>query len=173
MKDAGAIVGLPYQAKVEKDKEKDKEEDALKRDIWKRAQTHMVVTTLIATITFVVGFTMPGGFIQSGSLYQGMSVLTKSAAFQVFIIFNTIAVVLSTSAIFVYVVASIYSDRDRTINVVALFAMMVAFATGIHAVLANSLALAIATCLVGSCFFLFYIAVIMRVVSDGKQGKLV
>ncbi|KAM7461760.1 hypothetical protein LguiA_029881 [Lonicera macranthoides] len=176
LKNAGATVGLPYQRYVEKDNEnpvvKDKESifREERKKIWEAAQTHILVTTLIATITFAAGFTMPGGFIQSGSPHQGMAVLTKSTAFQAFIISDTIALVLSTSAIFVYFVASIYRNTDRVyklveagifLNVFALLAMMVAFVTGIYAVLSNSLALAIATCLLGSCFFLVYIVTIV------------
>ncbi|KAM7462904.1 hypothetical protein LguiA_031025 [Lonicera macranthoides] len=179
LKNAGATVGLTYQRKVEKEskyKKKKKGEgegegdEAIMKELWERAQTHIVVTTLIATITFAAGFTMPGGFIQSGSPHQGMSLLTKSTTFQAFIIFDTIALVLSTSAIFIYFVASISTDWARIsklfhagiyLNLFALLAMMVAFITGIYTVLANSLALAIATSLVGSCFFIVYIAMIV------------
>ncbi|KAM7466948.1 hypothetical protein LguiB_014510 [Lonicera macranthoides] len=175
LKNAGATVGLPYQRNVKKDgifgEEKKETFEEKRKKIWEEAQTHVIVATLIATITFAAGFTMPGGFIQSGSSHQGMAVLTKSTAFQAFIISDTIALVLSTSAIFMYFFASRYSDTERImglvsaafiLNVFALLAMMVAFVTGIYAVLSNSLALAIATCLVGSCFFLVYIAVIVK-----------
>ena len=181
MKNAGAIVGVPYKREAENRIEAHNRIEAQRKEIWEKAQTHIVVTTLIATITFATGFTIPGGFIQSGSPHQGMSVLTKSTAFWAFIISDTIALVLSASAIFIYFVASIYRKWIRILrfftaaiylNVFALFAMMVAFVTGIYAVLGNSLALAIATCLVGSCFFLVYIAVIVRLVSDAKQDRL-
>ncbi|KAM7466926.1 hypothetical protein LguiB_014488 [Lonicera macranthoides] len=177
LKNAGATVGLTYQRKVEKESKYKKKkkgegegEEAIMKELWERAQTHIVVTTLIATITFAAGFTMPGGFIQSGSPHQGMSVLTKSTTFQAFIISDTIALVLSTSAIFIYFVASISTDWTRIsklfhagiyLNLFALLAMLVAFITGIYTVLANSLALAIATSLVGSCFFIVYIAMIV------------
>ncbi|KAM7462927.1 hypothetical protein LguiA_031048 [Lonicera macranthoides] len=159
LKNAGATVGLPYQRNVKKDgifgEEKEENFEEERKKIWEEAQTHVIVATLIATITFAAGFTMPGGFIQSGSSHQGMAVLTKSTAFQAFIISDTIALVLSTSAIFMYFFASRYSDTERImglvsaafiLNVFALLAMMVAFVTGIYAVLSNSLALAIATC---------------------------
>ncbi|KAM7462649.1 hypothetical protein LguiA_030770 [Lonicera macranthoides] len=158
LKNAGATVGLPYQRNVKKDgifgEEIKINFEEERKQIWETAQTHIIVATLIATITFAAGFTMPGGFIQSGSSHQGMAVLTKSTAFQAFIISDTIALVLSTSAIFIYFSASLYGDLELVLrlvstavilNVFALLAMMVAFVTGIYAVLSNSLALAIAT----------------------------
>ncbi|KAM7466502.1 hypothetical protein LguiB_014064 [Lonicera macranthoides] len=151
LKNAGATVGKPYQRPSEKEMDEDK-----KKRIGEMTQTHILVATLIATITFTAGFTMPGGFIQSGSPHQGMAVLTKSIAFRAFIISDTIAFVLSTLAIFLYFFAVFYRKSSRHILLTeaasvliyyALLTMMVAFVMGIYAVLANSLSLAIATCL--------------------------
>ncbi|KAM7462925.1 hypothetical protein LguiA_031046 [Lonicera macranthoides] len=57
LKNAGAIVGLPYQRKVKKEMD-----DAQIKNLWEMAQTHIVMTALIATITFAARFTMPGEF---------------------------------------------------------------------------------------------------------------
>ncbi|KAL6342706.1 hypothetical protein AAG906_013112 [Vitis piasezkii] len=40
--------------------------------------SHMIVAALIATVTFVAGFTLPGGYVQNGSNNQGMAVLATA-----------------------------------------------------------------------------------------------
>ena len=42
----------------------------------KTLKSHMIVATLIATVTFAAGFTLPGGYIQDDSNDQGMAVLS-------------------------------------------------------------------------------------------------
>ena len=48
------------------------------------SQVHLVVDTLIATVTFAAGITMPGGFIGREGPQPGSAVLTRNAAFRVF-----------------------------------------------------------------------------------------
>ncbi|KAM7462903.1 hypothetical protein LguiA_031024 [Lonicera macranthoides] len=182
LKGVGATSGLPCKISINQQQEemnekfweerelksreeKDRDDKKIK-ELWKRAQTHIVVTTLIATITFAAGFTMPGGYNQSGDSHEGMSVLAKSPAFQAFIVSDVIALLLSTTAILMYFVASIHVSRKSIrqylktaiyLNLFSMLAMTVAFVTGIYSVLANSPALAIFLCVIGSCFFLFYV----------------
>ncbi|ONI17052.1 hypothetical protein PRUPE_3G135200, partial [Prunus persica] len=55
-----------------------------------RVNTLLVVTTLVATMAFAAGFTMPGG--NNGDAPQeGMAILLTNAMFQAFVICNTIA----------------------------------------------------------------------------------
>ena len=65
------------------------------------SQYHLVVDTLIATVTFAAGITMPGGFIGQEGPHPGFVVLTSNTAFKAFIITNTIAMVQSCSAAFI------------------------------------------------------------------------
>ncbi|KAB2628598.1 ankyrin repeat-containing protein [Pyrus ussuriensis x Pyrus communis] len=60
----------------------------------KRSDTHLMVTTLIATVTFTAGFTMPGGFNS-----EGAAILIRTKAFQAFVITNTLAWVFSSSSV--------------------------------------------------------------------------
>ncbi|KAM7461781.1 hypothetical protein LguiA_029902 [Lonicera macranthoides] len=109
---------------------------------------HMVVAALIATVAFTAGFTMPGGYIQSGSQYEGMAVLcTKSIAFQAFIISDTIALIFSTSALFIYFIGAFYAAAKFGENDDKF---------GTYAVLQHALALAIASCVIACCAFLIY-----------------
>ncbi|KAM7462833.1 hypothetical protein LguiA_030954 [Lonicera macranthoides] len=135
-------------------------------DYRKMPGMHMIVAALIATISFIVGFTIPGGFIQSGNAYQGMAVLTKQPAFQAFIVADTLTILLSIiSATIFYLIAADYIAQDKVTDIacyakilviLALLAMMVAFAAGTYAVLEHSLALVVSICLLGCCLFLFY-----------------
>ena len=68
----------------------------------KASKTHLVVDTLIATVAFIVGITMPGGFIGQEGLHSGSAVLIRNTAFQAFIITNTIAMMQSCSAVFIH-----------------------------------------------------------------------
>ena len=47
------------------------------------SETHLLVATLIATVTFTAAFTVPGGFIQNGSVDEGLAVLSNRTAFRV------------------------------------------------------------------------------------------
>ncbi|CAL9013159.1 unnamed protein product, partial [Prunus brigantina] len=55
-----------------------------------RVNTLLVVSTLVATVTFAAGFTMPGGY-NSSSPQEGMATLLNRDMFQAFVICNTIA----------------------------------------------------------------------------------
>ena len=79
---------------------------------------------------------MPGGYIQSGDSHEGMSVLTKSPAFQAFIVSDVVALLLSTTAILVYFVASLHNpDRVfqllRTAVFLNLFAILAMIRGGV------------------------------------------
>lgn len=88
---------------TENEKEKRKEEDEKMKDkVMTVAQTHLVVATLIVTITFAAGFTLPGGFDSNPGPNQGMAILIRKAAFKVFVYMDTIAFVCSTGVVFSY-----------------------------------------------------------------------
>ncbi|KAH9764605.1 ANK REP REGION domain-containing protein [Citrus sinensis] len=87
----------------------------------------------------------------------------KNAAFQAFVIANAMAVVLSLSAVFIHFLTSTKTLRQMTflVNVAHCFipasmlAMTVAFVTGTSPMLAPSLRLSIANCVLGLNFILF------------------
>lgn len=54
------------------------------------SNTLLLVATLIATVTYAAGFTMPGGYNNS-TPHQGMETMLSKQMFQVFVIYDTIA----------------------------------------------------------------------------------
>jgi hypothetical protein len=100
---------------------------------------------------------------------QGTAVLLKNAAFAVFVKSDAMAMVLSTSALFMHFywpllgkrgqveedIKENFSDWTSTLIICAIPAMVIAFITGSYAVLAPSLWLAITTCFIGVAFIFF------------------
>ena len=131
------------------------------------SESHLVVAALIATVTFAAAFTLPGGYKSDNEdgRNRGTSILTKNAAFQAFVVSDSIAMVLSLSAVFVHFILSLKLFRKficlfvfaLLLTLVAMLAMVVAFITGTYAVLSPSLGLAIVTCFIGLTFFLLVI----------------
>ncbi|KAL6327214.1 hypothetical protein AAG906_015253 [Vitis piasezkii] len=121
--------------------------------IKRKGETHLIVAALIAT-----GFTLPGGYNQS----NGMAILSKKAAFKAFVVMDTIAMVLSVSAVFYYLfmslhVRKVFLDkhiiRGFLLTMFAMVAMVVAFMTGLYAVLPHSSWIPIFICIFCCCFF--------------------
>ncbi|KAK0603714.1 hypothetical protein LWI29_007833 [Acer saccharum] len=127
-------------------------------------KNYLVVATLIATVTFAAGFTVPGGFVANEGPTQGAAILTKNRAFQAFVIFNTVSMFLSSLAVFNHLSIrpathkiEIYrrmSFRDLLIRY-AMLAMIGAFLAGTCAVLHNDQKLAITACVVPVAVYLF------------------
>ncbi|GFY84993.1 ankyrin repeat family protein [Actinidia rufa] len=132
-------------------------------DINKFGDNNMIVAALIATVSFAAGFTLPGGYDGNAGPKQGMAVLVRKAAFKAFVISNAMAVICSTSALFVFLIGSFYKKQTKILTryaigfflmIISLVAMMIAFITGTYAVLATTpgLGLAIAICVIGGSF---------------------
>ncbi|CAL5340461.1 unnamed protein product [Camellia sinensis] len=135
---------------------------------------------------FTAGFTMSGGYSGNDGPNQGMAILTREAAFKVFMVTDTIAMSLSISAVLIHFYAAIANNRDMLENQVytaayliiyATVAMVLAFMTGTYAVLTHSSGLAISVCVIGclSLFFFLITRIIKKVtdhlcISSREQG---
>ncbi|KAJ3701278.1 hypothetical protein LUZ61_004983 [Rhynchospora tenuis] len=127
-------------------------------------KTTSLVAILIATITFAVAFSLPGGY----SIYhEGRPVMAGKLAFKAFLISDTLAMCSSLAVAFLCILAR-WEDLEFllyyrfVINKLMWFALMatnVAFATGLYTVLARRhLWLAILICILSVCLpFLTYL----------------
>ncbi|KAG7652947.1 Ankyrin repeat-containing domain superfamily [Arabidopsis suecica] len=68
--------------------------------------TLMVTATLVATVTFAAGLTLPGGYMSSGP-DLGMAALVNELNFKVFLLFNNIAMCTSVITIMVLIWAQL------------------------------------------------------------------
>ncbi|XP_019151531.1 PREDICTED: ankyrin repeat-containing protein At5g02620-like [Ipomoea nil] len=155
-------------------------EQMRKEHLKKLCETHLIVAALIATVTFTAGFTVPGGFNGNSGPEEGLPVLMKKMAFKAFFISDTVSLVLSTSAVFMYFITALYADQTKLFNrlawafcftIVAIGAMVIAFVTGTYAVLPNTSGLAISSCVVGCCFFLVYFLLLKKLHFDKIAKK--
>ncbi|PON89762.1 Transmembrane protein [Trema orientale] len=127
----------------------------------KAREASLIVGTLIATVTFAAGFTLPGGYVSDKGPLQGTAVLRKNNAFQAFVITNTIAFVLSSVAVLNQIAmllmtknkSAIFFERAVHLILWAMGAMVLALITGVFAVLEPSLWLAIVVCVISLFFF--------------------
>ncbi|KAJ9162561.1 hypothetical protein P3X46_022324 [Hevea brasiliensis] len=133
--------------------------------------SHLVAAALIATVTFAAMFTVPGGYVSDeNNLKKGTPILSGNSAFTAFMISDTIAMVLSTSCVFIHFILVMLGYLERYYWLIrcafsflfyAMLAMVITFVTGAYAVLAPSIGYAI--CVIGLSFSYFIFYSIMRV----------
>ena len=111
-------------------------------------ETNLLIATLIATVTFTAGFTVPGGF-KSGGVDEGMAALSKRTAFLLFLIANTLAFGLSIATVIIYFLDSTipreFGPRMKGLGLIPAFtvystiALLVAFISGTYTVVPHSM----------------------------------
>ncbi|XP_027364646.1 ankyrin-1-like [Abrus precatorius] len=126
-------------------------------------ESHLLVATLIATVSFAAGITLPGGTIIDGD-NKGSPILGHRASFRAFMISNTISLVLAASAAFIHLFSPLNKAKWKdgylsqvafSFTLVAIATMIVAFATATYAVLGSS-SFGIAVITTGLAFFLVF-----------------
>ncbi|KAJ6855877.1 protein ACCELERATED CELL DEATH 6-like [Populus alba x Populus x berolinensis] len=166
--------------KINNDEENKKEEEAFS----KARESHLVVAALIATVTFAAAFTLPGGYKSD----RGTAILAKNINFIVFIISDTMSLVLSSFAVFIHFLISftqgigggkyevIKKDTTRrlfwvamALTIFGMCTMMTAFVSGICAVLESSPGLGFITFLIGYSFYFLMCLGFWFVIQDVKD----
>ncbi|KAM3268262.1 hypothetical protein P3S67_031203 [Capsicum chacoense] len=138
----------------------------------------LVVATLLVTVTFAAGFTLPGGFeSDDNSPNKGMAILIRKSAFRAFVITDAITFACSAGAIFSYFYMATnsrpmsYQDLGylwslgkvgAKSQLVAMSAVVIAFVTGTYATLAHSLGLAVTFCAICCISFIMYVWAVLR-----------
>ncbi|WJZ87982.1 hypothetical protein VitviT2T_007323 [Vitis vinifera] len=152
-----------------------KKDDKIFFTLDKKAETHLIVAALITTVTFAAGFTVPGGYKEDKDSSPGTAVLAKKAAFKAFVVTDTIAMVLSISSVFVSFLMVYHKKQEiigncllwgTLLTMFAMGAMVVAFMTGLYAVLPLSSGLPIANCVICCIFFIFFCYLFRQILKD-------
>ncbi|KAL7193511.1 hypothetical protein ACSBR2_025176 [Camellia fascicularis] len=175
---AGATLDNEFLANEKKERTEFKK--SIPTDVRKARDTHLIVATLIATVTFAAGFTMTGGYNSNDDPNQGMAILTREAAFKAFVVTDSMAMILSTCAVLIYFASADYGDQTKLLYryslaagllMIATGAMVLAFITGIYAVLPHSSNLAIPICIIVvlDCIFEFEETAV-SINSEGNQA---
>ena len=145
----------PRQRKQKKEENGKRQLDSYKD----RIDTHLLVATLVATVTFAAGFTLPGGYKQDKPQI-GMTVLPQIWAFQVFVICNTAAMYSSILAVVTLIWAHMGDLKLILVSLrfalpmlgFSLAMMSLAFMMGVYVVLRNQPWLSYVVLGIGSIF---------------------
>ncbi|KAL6220595.1 hypothetical protein ACLB2K_008351 [Fragaria x ananassa] len=163
----GVIPGCRHVRDKEEVRVENKKKEKSSEDRYSKIKdTHLVVATLIATVSFAAGFTMPGGYQSDKGSDQGFAILARNAAFEAFVVTNTIAMTLSSCSVLLHLYDQAFMKRKvlseayfllYTFTMLAMIATVIAFITGTYAVLGHSSRIGITVCVLG--FFLFFVLV--------------
>ncbi|KAM3345498.1 hypothetical protein P3S68_025207 [Capsicum galapagoense] len=142
--------------------EDETESKGMLKDIMEATQIHLVVATLLVTVTFAAGFTLPGGFESDlNSSNKGMVILIRETVFRAFVVSDSIAFTCSAGAVFNYFYIAISAATAKRLKLItvrfkiaillqrlAMSAVVIAFVTGMYATLAHSVGLAVTVCVI-------------------------
>ncbi|KAJ7981447.1 Protein ACCELERATED CELL DEATH 6 [Quillaja saponaria] len=149
-----------------------------------RIDTLMLVTILVATVTFAAGFTVPGSVNSSDDKEhpRGLATLVNRKMFQVFTICNTVAMYSSTVGSFILLWAQFGNDYNIAKSAftaglcftgLALVTMSVAFMAAVRLVVSNLVWLGNVVLIIGTFFLLiFMIAYILYIYPYGLRIPL-
>ncbi|KAM3236600.1 protein ACCELERATED CELL DEATH 6-like [Capsicum annuum] len=126
--------------------EDETESKGMLKDIMEATQIHLVVATLLVTVTFAAGFTLPGGFESDlNSSNKGMVILIRETVFHAFVVSDSIAFTCSAGAVFNYFYIAISAATAKRLKLItvrfkiaillqrlAMSAVVIAFVTENH-----------------------------------------
>ncbi|XP_010024297.2 protein ACCELERATED CELL DEATH 6 isoform X3 [Eucalyptus grandis] len=120
------------------------------------ANSRMVVATLIATMTFAAGFSIPGGYNNSEP-DAGIATLLNKPMYDVFVICNTVAMFSSIISVVILLWRQINDShavlhalgKARQPLLIALATMSVAFMAGVYVTVSKRTWIAVVTLIIG------------------------
>ncbi|KAK9284921.1 hypothetical protein L1049_024102 [Liquidambar formosana] len=143
-----------------------------------RVNTLLLVSTLVATVAFAAGFTVPGG--NNDSDPEGMATLVRRIPFHVFLICNTIAM-YSSIVVDVALIWAQLGDLGMVLTAlkfalpllgVALTTMCIAYMAGVSLVVSNLNWLASFVLIVGSVFLAFSLVLFVPLYSPNSSNRI-
>ena len=179
----GLVPGMRISPKKNMKQDQEKKLKSIAK-LKKFQDANVIVAALAATVTFTAGFTVPGGFVGEKGPRQGTPILGRNSAFRMFMVMDTIALVLSTSSVLIHLFIKIHTylpfivwfvALSFNLTISALLAMVVAFATGTYAMLGYSPTFSISVSVLALSFFLLYLYFIVSysrgMIALGKRRK--
>nr|GMD42025.1 protein ACCELERATED CELL DEATH 6-like [Ipomoea batatas] len=104
------------------EKPKEKKDDAnIEKDIGfmvETSRTNITVTSLILTMTFTIGLTVPGGYNSNVGRRQGTPLLLHRFQFQAFVMYDLMAFLLSILSIFFHIVMVAEASSTKNYEVI-------------------------------------------------------
>lgn len=137
----------------------------------------LLVATLVATVTFTAGFTMPGGY---NNTYpdQGIATMLEKVKFQEFVICDTIAMYSSIIVAVTLIWAQLVDPSSMRVALklallllgVALAMMSIAFFAGVYLVVSKLRWLANVILLIGSSFIFVLVVIFIPMCFLGSSN---
>ncbi|KAF2320690.1 hypothetical protein GH714_030044 [Hevea brasiliensis] len=116
-------------------------------DLRKASESYNIVATLMATVTFAAGFNLPGDFSDHDGPDERTAILSRKAAFKIFLITDALAFSISIAVVFINSSLTFFRPKGENYTIVfavtfytvfAMVLMAVAFMTGVYAVIPHS-----------------------------------
>ncbi|GAB2300200.1 hypothetical protein Dimus_034239 [Dionaea muscipula] len=126
-----------------------------------RVNTLLLVATLVVTVTFAAGITVPGGY-KGSDPYEGMATLVKRSSFHVFMISNTVAMFTAVLVAVTLIWAQLGDLKLVLFSLnfavpmlgISLSMMSIAFMVGTNLVVSNLHWLGVVMLVMGSVFLI-------------------
>ncbi|XP_042484787.1 protein ACCELERATED CELL DEATH 6-like [Macadamia integrifolia] len=158
--------GRPFPIMEENTSAGKRKKKHYKKKFKDRFDTFVVVATLISSVTFTAGFTIPGGLNSDGP-EKGMATLLRNDAFIFFVVYNTIAFYLSIAVVLNIIWEQWGDDRSLILAVnlslqlltIALTMMAMAFGAGLYTVIRELHWLAFLVLIIGEITAFVFLAI--------------
>ncbi|KAJ9701419.1 hypothetical protein PVL29_006670 [Vitis rotundifolia] len=153
---------------------KDKDNNESKRNkgldisfLKKASDSHLLVATLVATVSFGAGFTLPGGYNNS----DGTPILRKKIAFQAFVAFDFLALFSSVTAILSHFYGALNHKKSQLASSLSLAywftqlgigAMIVAFVSGVYTMDPHHSGVTFSIYIIFFCVLIFILFTVVR-----------